>query len=544
MRLSARITDLSIRGKIVLAFLPILVVMLVTSTLIFQKVRITGRIALAQSQSRQLIFAVKDAMAAIVEQQSSLRGSLLTGDPADAAAFQQSKAAYARSFAAAQASAGRDSAQTARLRRLDGLVATWHQAIADAGTGSEAMAKIRSGVAEILSAEQVGLTKQVAAQAAAARETDVFLSGGALVSMLAAILIGAVLVRLIGHPLRDMTQAMRRLAAKDLEAAVPCVGRRDEVGDMAAALQVFKDSMILAEALAAEQQANRIAREQRALRLDDLVRGFEDRVGGMARILSSGSTDLRSTAHSLTANADQTNQKAGVVGAAAEAASAGVQTVAAAAEQLSASISEISQQVAQSARVTGRAVADAQRTDAIVHALAGAAERIGHVVGLISDIAGRTNLLALNATIEAARAGEAGKGFTVVASEVKNLASQTAKATSEIGAQISQVQAATREAVAAIESITTTIQQVSAIATTIAAAVEQQGAATAEIARNVQQTARAAQDVTVNIGGVSYAANDTGAAASQVLNAASDLSEHAERLGREVDSFVADVKAA
>jgi methyl-accepting chemotaxis protein len=221
-----------------------------------------------------------------------------------------------------------------------------------------------------------------------------------------------------------------------------------------------------------------------------------------------------------------------------------VQTVAAAAEQLTASISEISRQVAQSAQRSGQAVADAQRTDVIVRALAEAAEKIGHVVGLISNIAGQTNLLALNATIEAARAGDAGKGFAVVASEVKSLANQTAKATEEIGAQIGQIQAATQEAVLAIQGITGTIEEVSAIAVSIAAAVEEQGAATGEIARNVQQTAKSARDVTTNIAGVNRAATETGLAAGQVLDAAGDLSRQAEQLTREVGGFLAEVRAA
>jgi methyl-accepting chemotaxis protein len=221
-----------------------------------------------------------------------------------------------------------------------------------------------------------------------------------------------------------------------------------------------------------------------------------------------------------------------------------VQTVAAAAEELTASIHEISRQVAQSAKITGKAVDDARRTDTIVRALADGAQKIGDVVQLITGIAAHTNLLALNATIEAARAGDAGKGFAVVASEVKSLAGQTAKATEEIGAQIRQIQDATGEAVQAINAIGTTIEEVNVIASNIAAAVEEQGAATAEIARNVQQTAASTQKVTVTIASVSQAANDTGAAAGQVLSAAGGLSQQASQLTNEVNDFVAGVRAA
>ena len=246
----------------------------------------------------------------------------------------------------------------------------------------------------------------------------------------------------------------------------------------------------------------------------------------------------------MAATADGTREQAGAVAAASDQAGSGIQTVASAAEELSASITEISRQVAQCAKVTGKAVSDTQRTDAIVRALADGAQKIGDVVSLITNIAAQTNLLALNATIEAARAGDAGKGFAVVASEVKSLANQTSKATEDIGAQIGQMQTATREAVEAIRGITGTIEEVSAIATTIASAVEEQGAATAEIARNVQQTAVAAQRVTANISSVNQGAGDTGAAAAQVLSSGRELSQQSERLAGEVLRFVAGVRAA
>jgi len=360
----------------------------------------------------------------------------------------------------------------------------------------------------------------------------------------ACLLLGLFIVKNVSAPVRKITDAMKRLAAKDMQVEIEGVGRKDEIGAMAGAVQVFKDNMITADRLSAEQAAEQAAKEQRTSRLDGLVRGFEAKVGAMVGSLASGSTELEATAQSMSGTATRTNGQATTVAAAAEEASGGVRTVAAAAEELSASIGEISRQVSQSSKITGQAVADARRTDAIVRALAEGAERIGHVVGLITSIAGQTNLLALNATIEAARAGDAGKGFAVVASEVKSLANQTAKATEEIGTQIAQIQSSTKEAVAAIREITGTIEEVSSIAVSIAAAVEEQGAATAEIARNVQQTARSAHDVTVNIGGVSQAATETGAAADQVLSAATDLSRQAERLTSEVGSFIAEVRAA
>ncbi len=356
--------------------------------------------------------------------------------------------------------------------------------------------------------------------------------------------LGSAMVRSISAPIARMTSAMRRLADRDLATEVPGIGRSDEIGAMAAAVRVFRDNMIEADRLTAESAAERAAKEARAAELARLVHGFESQASGLAGQLSAASTELEATARSMSGTATQANDRAVTVAAAAEEAGAGVQTVASAAEELSASISEITRQVSQSARMTGKAVEDARRTDQVVRTLAEGAQKIGDVVALITSIAGQTNLLALNATIEAARAGEAGKGFAVVASEVKGLANQTAKATEEIAAQIMHIQAATREAVGAIEGIAAVIDEVSAISTTIAAAVEEQGAATAEIARNVQQTAESAQRVTVNITGVSQAANETGSAAGEVLGAAGELSRQAERLSAELSTFVQSVRAA
>ena len=277
---------------------------------------------------------------------------------------------------------------------------------------------------------------------------------------------------------------------------------------------------------------------------DGIASSFGVKVGNMAGLVFAGSSQMVTTAHSMSATATETNERAASVVAAIDEAGAGLQTAAAAAEKLTSSIQEISRQVTQSSTMAGQAVEDARRTDRVVQALAESADRIGHVIGLIASIAGQTNLLALNATIEAARAGDAGKGFAVVASEVKSLASQTGKATEEISAQITQIQAATQEAVTAIRAITRTIEEVSTISATIAGAVQQQGADTAEIARNVQATAHVARRATANMDGVRRSANDTGAAASQVLGAASDLSKQAERLSLEVNSFAGDVRAA
>jgi methyl-accepting chemotaxis protein len=363
--------------------------------------------------------------------------------------------------------------------------------------------------------------------------------------LLLTLLVAWLVSRDITVSLSGLRGAMDRLAKGDLAASVPGVGRRDEVGGMAATVLVFKDNMAETERLrAAQDEAKRHAAAERKAALNQMADGFDSQIGSLVGMLSSGATALEATAQSMTGTATQSNRQASAVAAAAEQASTGLQTVASATEELTASISEINRQVAQSAKISGKAVDDAKRTDAIVQTLAEGAEKIGAVVGLITDIASQTNLLALNATIEAARAGDAGKGFAVVASEVKSLANQTGKATEQIGGQIDQIQVATKEAVEAIRRISTTIEEVSAIVAAIAAAVEEQGAATSEIARNVQQTAQAAQEVTLGINGVSHAASETGGAAGQVFTAAADLSKQAERLSGEVNTFLAGIRAA
>ncbi|WP_275266199.1 methyl-accepting chemotaxis protein [Rhodovastum atsumiense] len=371
----------------------------------------------------------------------------------------------------------------------------------------------------------------------------VLVIGGMVLGVLAALLVGWVLVRGIATPLRAMTEAMRRMAEKDFTVSVTGTDRTDEVGQMAAALVVFRDRMADGERLATAQSTEQAARQEKARQLEGFVRSFQDRATALTAPLSAASAQLEATARSMSTNATRSGQQAESVATAASEASSGVQAIAAVSEELSSSINEISRQVAQSTSVAGRAVEDAQRTDATVRALAEAAGKIGQVVELISSIAGQTNLLALNATIEAARAGEAGKGFAVVASEVKSLAQQTTRATGEIAAQISQIQEATERAVSAISAIKATIEEVSGISSAIAAAVEEQGSATAEIARSVSQTARRTQDVTSSIADVSRATKDTGASANEVLGAAGQLARNAAELQSEIQAFASKVRA-
>jgi len=350
--------------------------------------------------------------------------------------------------------------------------------------------------------------------------------------------------RAIVGPVVAMTEAMRALAEGHNDVEVPARERSDELGEMAKSVQVFKDNAIENKRMEAEQAATREESEKRAKSVENLCQTFETEIGEVVGTVSSSATEMRSSAESMTTTAESASQQATAVAAASEEATVNVQTVAAAAEEMSNSVTEISRQVTRSTEITARAVEEAEKTNATVEGLSEAAQKVGEVVQLISDIAEKTNLLALNATIESARAGDAGKGFAVVANEVKSLAEQTSKATDEIGAQITAIQSETGNAVEAIKGIGATIEEVSEIATGISAAVEEQSAATQEIARNCQEAAKGTGEVSGTITQVNQAASETGAAASQVLQSAGSLASQSERLRTEVDSFIANVKAA
>jgi methyl-accepting chemotaxis protein len=351
--------------------------------------------------------------------------------------------------------------------------------------------------------------------------------------------------RSISNALSAMVGVMTRLSGGDSTIAVPSLGREDEVGEMAGAVQVFKTNMIDTERLrAAQLDAEQRHLQQRKADMHELAAAFEGAVGEIVEKVSSAATELEASAGTLTATAERAQQLATAVAAASEDASTNVQAVASASEAMTSSVREISRQVQESSRVADEAVDQARKTNHRVGELSKAAARIGDVVELINTIAGQTNLLALNATIEAARAGEAGRGFAVVASEVKALAEQTAKATGEISQQISGIQAATQDSVGAIKEIGETIGLMSEISSTIAAAMEEQGAATQEISRNVQRAAQGTTQVGSNITGVQRGADETGSASAQVRSAAQSLSSESNRLKLEVGKFLNSVRAA
>jgi methyl-accepting chemotaxis protein len=360
----------------------------------------------------------------------------------------------------------------------------------------------------------------------------------------ASVVVVIAVIRQVVRPLVGLTAVTLRLANGELSVEVPDESRKDEIGAMARALQIFREALIAKKAT--DEAATRDAQAQieRAHRLDGITRNFEALVADIVNAVSSAATGLEDSASTLTTTAARSQDLTTAVASASEEASSNVQSVASATEELSTSVNEISRQVQTSAQIAGEAVDQVRRTTGRVAELSQAAARIGDVVELINSIAGQTNLLALNATIEAARAGDAGRGFAVVASEVKALAGQTARATEEITQQISSVQAATQESVGAIKEISGTIERLAEIASTIAAAVEEQGAATQEISRNVQQAAHGTQQVSANITDVQRGATQTGSASEQVLSSAKSLAGDSTRLKREVGNFLEAVRAA
>jgi len=379
-----------------------------------------------------------------------------------------------------------------------------------------------------------------AMQAAQATFTNAKIIVG--IAIAAALAVGVLsylmVVSTVCKPILTLRDRMGRLAGDDLSVEIPSCGRKDEIGAMARAVEVFKRNGIERREMLEREKVEIAQREERARRRDAATVSFNREVAGIMQTVTSASTELESTAASLSSTAEEGARQAAVVAAGAEEANANVSTVAAATEELSASISEISQQMVEARTVAGHANDESRRANERIQGLVESAQKIGEVVRLIQDIASQTNLLALNATIEAARAGDAGKGFAVVANEVKTLASQTARATEEITGQVQAVQSSTQEAVQAIAGIGNTIARIHEISATIAAAVEEQGAATNEIARNVALASAGTSEVTSNIAVVNEVARETGESASHVLHATGELNTQSNRLKGVIESFL------
>jgi methyl-accepting chemotaxis protein len=456
-----------------------------------------------------------------------------------------------------QAISSKDEKILQGLKEAAGLLEQYRQALSKLVDNSKSIDGLATEMAESATAIMQGSSAMKADllsdQLRLESESDAIVGETErLIMMLAAggFLLGAALALMLGkgisRPITAMCKAMRELAGGNFDVVLPGLGRKDELGEMAGAVEEFKMQAIAkAERDAAAQDAqNRASSAARRTELIRFADDFEAAVGAIVSNVSTSAVQLESAAGTLTRTAETTQSLSGQVAGTSEQAASNIRTVAAATEELSTSVDEIGRRVRESNRIAEAAVLQAQQTDERIGKLSRAGQQIGDVVKLITAIAEQTNLLALNATIEAARAGEAGRGFAVVASEVKSLASQTAKATDEISSHILGMQGATQESVAAIKEIGGTIAQISSIASTIASAVEQQSSATQEIARNVQNVAQGTHEAAANIMQVNRGATETGSASEEVLNSAKTLSTESARLREELDRFMANIRAA
>jgi len=559
------INNVRMSVKLTTVFAAICVVIGVSSATIYNSLAAIEDANKWTVHTYQVLEQLNEVVSGMVNSETGVRGYLVSGDAGFLAPMEAGQKQYSAAVAKVGALTSDNATQQKRLDLVRQNASDWLTNVAQreialmkdpatqskareleaAGAGKKSMDALRGVVQEMDRDERSLLSVRAATAAAASSRANYAMTIGGAVTLILSILGALGLTFAVTRPVQKMTREMGVLASGDTSVAISGVERRDEVGQMAQAVQVFKTNMIEVERMKGEQEeTERRNVAQRKADMFKLADQFEAAVGEIIETVSSASTELEASASTLSSTAERAQQLTTVVAAASEEASTNVQSVASATEEMASSVNEISRQVQESAKMANDAVVQARNTNDRVGALSEAAARIGDVIDLINTIAGQTNLLALNATIEAARAGEAGRGFAVVASEVKALAEQTAKATGEIGLQVNGIQAATQESVGAIKEISGTIEKLSEISATIASAVEEQGAATQEISRNVQQAAQGTRQVSSNITDVQRGASETGSASSQVLSAAQSLSSDSNRLRLEVGKFLNTVRAA
>ena len=560
-----RFRDVRIARKLAAAFAVVFLFTCGLSGRLFTDLRTVNRSTAATQHSYDVLHGVDAIRIGLLNMDSAVNAFLSAADDAILEPYVRGDANLTAALQRVRLLTRDNAEQQARLEQLGTLIAElkkqyYEQQIAQAkspatrdiaitmvqsGFGKLYTEKVRTLLQEVTKPEEELLAQRNAGLAEALKVSQTVVVIGTGVLALLAIVLGVPLTRAIARPTKQMTDAMRRLADGDTSVAVHGGDRKDEIGAMVAAVEVFRANAVERLQIEAERkQAETRAAAAHQAEMHQLADEFEAAVGNIVNIVSTASRDLEGAAGKLARTAETTQQLSGLVAKDSEDASSNVQSIAKATEELTSSVGEIARQVHESSRIANEAVAQAQKTDGRIAELSQAAQRIGDVVKLITAVAEQTNLLALNATIEAARAGEAGRGFAVVAQEVKALAAQTAKATEEISGQIARMQTATAESVAAINDIGTTIDRVSEIASAITDAVVAQGALTQEIARNIQQAAEGTSRVAVNIGEVNKGATETGSASTKVLASAGDLSNEGCKLKFEVDRFLTTVRAA
>ncbi len=590
------LNNLKIWAKLALAFVPIIIVTTISGIMANSSLSFIEESVDWTEHTHEVLGTLDAVTASMVNQETGLRGYLVSGDENFLAPYRAGREEFEKHFAKVKSLTSDNPAQQTRLDRLHKAAETWQKDVAEreialmsdpatqdearsleaSGVGKTSMDTIRAIADEAAKVERDLMAERSKAQQESFSSARSALLIGSLASAAIAIIAAVLLTFGLAKRIGTVTGLMSRLADGDTGIEIVGADQKDEIGEMARAVEVFRDNAVEAERLRSSQSAEeereaerqrraeeeerrraeaeakaqaeaerqRKAEEEKRQMLVSLADELESAVMRVVGTVSTSAEQLNATAQTLSANVDQTKSQANAVTSAAEQASSNVQTVAAASEELSASIQEINRQIMESNDVANDAVKVADDTNKSVEELAVAARKVGDIVNLIQDIAEQTNLLALNATIEASRAGDAGKGFAVVASEVKSLALQTAKATDEIAHQIADMQSATEGTVAAIKTISKTIGKINQNSTAISAAVEQQSASTQEISRNAQLAAHGTEEVTVNIGGVQQAADESGVAANQILTAAGELNGEAGSLREQMEAFIAKLRAA